>query len=78
LLLLDEPSTGLDRQGAAWLFSILLGLRDSGCTILMSTHRGVEAASLAARAIWLSGGSVVRDLKSAAEIRAALSAEESS
>jgi heme exporter protein A len=38
LLLLDEPFTGLDREGRAQLLSILATSRDGGCIIVLSTH----------------------------------------
>lgn len=76
LLLLDEPATGLDRQGASWLLVKLLRLRDAGCTIVMSTHRVGEALSLATRAICLSGGRLQSDLRDSGEIQAALTEPE--
>ncbi|MCF6466924.1 ATP-binding cassette domain-containing protein [Nonomuraea sp. MG754425] len=38
VLLLDEPSNGLDPEGMAWLRSFLRALADEGRTILVSSH----------------------------------------
>ncbi len=61
LLLLDEPTTGLDTAGCEWLAGELRRLHHAGCTILMSTHQGGEVLSLATRTLWLEAGRVVRD-----------------
>ncbi len=39
LLLLDEPTTGLDPIGTRWMKDFLLRLRDRGTTILMCSHQ---------------------------------------
>ncbi len=61
LLLLDEAGTGLDPQGQQWLGSTIKRLRDSGCTILMSTHGRNETQEAVTRAIRLEGGKITHD-----------------
>jgi heme ABC exporter ATP-binding subunit CcmA len=72
ILLLDEPSTGLDPQGVGWLAATLRQLRDAGCTILMSLHGESEISLLATRAIRLDAGLIVADTRTGAEVRSIL------
>ena len=72
VLLLDEPATGLDSQGIAWLAGTLRGMRDAGCTLLMSLHGESEISALATRGIRLDAGAVVGDTKTGAEMSSVL------
>ncbi|MGH3096415.1 MAG: ABC transporter ATP-binding protein [Streptosporangiales bacterium] len=59
LLLLDEPTVGLDPQVRQDLWSLIDALRGQGVTILMSTHYIEEAERLADDAALMSHGRVV-------------------
>jgi heme ABC exporter ATP-binding subunit CcmA len=72
LLLLDEPATGLDTKGTAWLAARLQRLRDEGCTILMSLHGESEISEIGTRGIRLERGSVVADTRQGASVRSIL------
>ncbi len=72
ILLFDEPATGLDPQGVAWLAEAIRRLRDSGRTILMSLHGESEISSLGTRAIRLDAGSVAADTRTGATFRSIL------
>jgi heme exporter protein A len=72
LLLLDEPATGLDRQGLAWLSERLAGLRSQGSTVIMSTHARSESLDLATRAVVLAGGRLAEDTGAGGNLAALL------
>ena len=56
ILLLDEPFSGLDVEGAEWLAQTLLGLRGQGRTICFSSHDPVRTEQLAHQVRELRGG----------------------
>ncbi len=56
LLLLDEPTVGVDPQTRAYLFEWIERLRDSGKTIIYATHYMEEAARLCQRVAILDRG----------------------
>ena len=74
LLLLDEPSTGLDRAGQQWLGASLADLAAAGCTVLMSTHGAGEASAFVTRAIRLLAGSIAEDSAVSGDPRGMLAA----
>jgi ABC-2 type transport system ATP-binding protein len=68
VLVLDEPSTGLDPQNRANLWDHVRGLRDRGTTIFLTTHYLEEADALCDRLMIMDHGEIVvegtpRDLK---------------
>jgi len=56
LLVLDEPTTGIDPAGRRDLWALLEGLADRGVTILVTTHYMEEAQQLADRVGLLADG----------------------
>jgi lipooligosaccharide transport system ATP-binding protein len=69
LLLLDEPTVGLDPQIRTELWSLIDGLRGQGATILMSTHYIEEAERLADEVAVMAEGRIVARGKPADLIR---------
>ncbi len=59
LLLLDEPTVGLDPQVRQELWALIDAMRAEGTTILMSTHYIEEAQRLADTVMIMSHGSAV-------------------
>ncbi|WP_328313178.1 ATP-binding cassette domain-containing protein [Streptomyces sp. NBC_00442] len=61
LLLLDEPTRGLDYAAKARLIAVLRVLAAEGHAIVLATHDVELAAELAHRVVILAGGEVVAD-----------------
>jgi len=59
LVLMDEPTVGLDPQVRQELWALIDGLRSEGTTILMSTHYIEEAQRLADTVLIMSHGRAV-------------------
>jgi lipooligosaccharide transport system ATP-binding protein len=59
LMLLDEPTVGLDPQIRTELWSLIDGLRSEGTTILMSTHYIEEAERLADEVAVMANGKII-------------------
>jgi len=59
LLVLDEPTTGIDPAGRRALWGLLEGLAETGTTVLLTTHDMTEAERLADRVGLLAGGELV-------------------
>jgi lipooligosaccharide transport system ATP-binding protein len=70
LVLLDEPTVGLDPQVRHELWSLIISLREQGATVLMSTHYIEEAERLADRVAIMAAGRVVAEGTPAELIRA--------
>jgi len=59
LLILDEPSSGLDYDARRELWQMLGELREEGTALLLATHDFEEADVLSSRAVMMSHGEVV-------------------
>ncbi|MFI8188312.1 ABC transporter ATP-binding protein [Streptomyces sp. NPDC085946] len=58
VLFLDEPTTGLDAEGRRDTWELVRALRDTGTTVLLTTHYLEEAESLADRLAILHRGRI--------------------
>ncbi len=63
VLILDEPTTGLDPQARHFIWSRLRQLKSQGITVLISSHYMEEAYRLCDRLIILNNGEVIADGK---------------
>ncbi len=61
VLVLDEPATGLDPEGIAWLRSLLRRLADGGRTVLVSSHVLSEMQLLVDRVVIIERGKLVAE-----------------
>ncbi|MGF3522429.1 MAG: ABC transporter ATP-binding protein [Candidatus Bathyarchaeia archaeon] len=61
ILLLDEPTTGLDPQGRHALWDKIRSLRKQGVTIILTTHYMDEAAALCDRVLIIANGKIIEN-----------------
>jgi ABC-2 type transport system ATP-binding protein len=71
VLVLDEPTVGLDIESRAAIWQVLQQLRAEGTTVLLSSHYLEEVDALADRLAILEGGRVIAE-GSPSELKSAL------
>ncbi|MFN5475496.1 MAG: ABC transporter ATP-binding protein [Sphingobacteriales bacterium] len=59
LIFLDEPSTGLDPQARRNLWDMIKGIRDTGTTVIITTHYMDEAEYLCDRVAIMDAGRII-------------------
>jgi lipooligosaccharide transport system ATP-binding protein len=70
VLLLDEPTTGLDPQARHMLWERLYRLKQTGVTLVLTTHYMDEAEQLCDRLVIMDGGRIVAEGSPAALVAA--------
>ena len=61
VIVLDEPTTGLDVHGVAWLRRQLRDWAGAGRTVLVASHSLTELAAMADRVLVLDRGRLIRE-----------------
>ena len=70
IVLLDEPTLGMDRWRMGLLGRSLERLRQAGCAIVVATHDAAFVAEYASRALLLAAGRIAADGDPRAVLRA--------
>jgi ABC-2 type transport system ATP-binding protein len=66
VLILDEPTNGLDPPGVTWLRGYVRRLADEGRTVLLSSHALSEVELTADHVLILTNGRLIRSASPAA------------
>ena len=61
ILILDEPTTGLDPQGRHVIWDKVRDLQKEGVTIVLTTHYMEEAAQLCDRTVIMDNGKIIEE-----------------
>ena len=61
LLILDEPTTGLDPQGRRLIWERIRALRQSGITVVLTTHYMEEAEQICDRLLIMNQGQIIAE-----------------
>lgn len=61
ILIVDEPTTGLDSKGGHAMMEVMRHLNDSGTTVIIITHDMSVVAEYSQRVICMTGGRIVAD-----------------
>jgi energy-coupling factor transporter ATP-binding protein EcfA2 len=61
ILVLDEPTTGLDHRTSGRVLDLIRGARDEGATVVVVSHDMVLIASIADRIVVLDAGRIAAD-----------------
>jgi lipooligosaccharide transport system ATP-binding protein len=69
ILLLDEPTTGLDPQARHIVWDEVRSLKKHGVTIILTTHYMEEAAALCDRILLMDNGQIIEQGKPAALVK---------
>ena len=75
LLILDEPTTGLDPQARHMIWRRLLSLKQQGVTMILTTHYMEEAERLCDRVAIMNRGTVLMEGKPAELVKNAMGEE---
>ncbi len=69
LLILDEPTAGVDIEIRRWMWNFLREINDAGTTIILTTHYLEEAESLCRHIAIIDEGNIIEDAKMSTVLR---------